>query len=1064
MSGLIFSRDWSCTASAHGTLILSGTATGTDAVSGAPLSATPATPASVIVQNPAALVVGSFVSSRSVAVTGQSVGLTLVLANTGEAAANLAAAAPSVSPAGTASCTAVSPALPQSIGGGATLQLAWSCSASAPGSYSLGAGVSAVDANSSAVLAPSVAPLPLTVQLPAALSVTAFTASRATANTGQAVTVTLTVANGGGTAATVTVVTPSIVPSGTAGCTAASPAPPQSLPAGGSLTFGWACTASAAGSYQLGATIAGVAGLTNAPLSASAGPLALTVRGAASLSASIAVGGTNPLVTGQPASVTLTVSNSGGATANISAVTATATGTATASCTAPSPPPPQSLAGGASIVFNWTCTPSSTGTLVLSGSVSGTDAESGAPLQASADPGVTRTVVYPLAVTSFNANRTAVDVGQAVVVALTIANSGASTASVASVAPTVTPAGTASCTAPSPAPPISIPGGGSATFGWSCTGTAPGGYTLGVTISATDSAGQPFSLVPAPIAVTIQTPALLAPASVQASRATADLGQAVGVTLVLTNQGGASAQVSSVTTGASGTGAATCGAPSPAPPQTIAGGTSVTFAWSCTGTTAGDVTLSAVVSAADANTGADVSPTITGAGLKVQTPAALAGTLTSSAPSVPAGTPVGVTLALQNTGQATAQVSAVTGTITPSGTASCTAAAPAPPQAIAGGTTATFTWSCTGTATRKYTLGATVAATDANTGAALSVTIATVPLNTTASPSPAGGEVVLVAVDPLGDGSADPLLGESQGTVWVGPGRDGRTLAWIDPGGAEAPVLRALDNGVKATAEAMASPGGGAIAMGSGTAAAVDGSTSGITALATVEGVVYAADAGGIARSAAPLDGAAAAWLDVTPADPAWRARASVSIAPATRWARWPSRDRAVPSIVAFGRCGEGPCVLAARNVAGDAREPPVVPQLWRCEPSGGPGACHSADWSLAAPDPGGSLTRLGDPTGEALTLLAATARWLYAGLDDGTGGVQLFRSSAPPRRAADLRGRAGCAAGSQGCQGLGGAGFGDRRVTRFLDAKVLNVRGVTALWIVAGDGVGPARLYRVDD
>jgi hypothetical protein len=722
------------------------------------------------------------------------------------------------------------------------------------------------------------------------------------------------------------------------------------------------------------------------------------------------------------------------------------------------------VAGGASIVFTWTCTPTSTGTLVLSGSVSGTDAESGSRSRPAPDPGVTRTVVYPLAVTSFNANRTTANVGQAVAVALTIANSGASAANVASVAPTVAPAGTASCTAPSPAPPISIPGGGSATFGWSCTATAPGSYTLGVTISATDSAGQPFSLVPAPIPVTIQTPALLAPASVQASRATANVGQAVGVTLVLTNQGGASARVSSVTPGASGTGAATCGAPSPAPPQTIVGGTSVTFTWSCTGTTAGDVTLSAVVSAADANTGADVSPAITGAGLKVQTPAALAGTLTSSAPSVPAGTPVGVTLALQNTGQATAQVSAVTGTITPSGTASCTAAAPAPPQAIGGGTTATFTWSCTGTATRKYTLGATVAATDANTGAALAVTIATVPLDTTGPLSPAGGEVVLVAVDPLGDGTADPLLGESQGALWVGPGRDGRTLAWIDPAGAEAPVLRALDTGVKATAQAMASAAGAATPIGSGTAAAADGFTPGVTALATVEGIVYAADAGGIARSAAPLGGAAAAWLDVTPADPAWRARASVSVAPATRWARWPSRDRAVPFIVAFGRCGEGPCVHAARNVAGDATEPPVVPQLWRCEPSGGPGACVSTDWSLAAPDPAGSLTRLGDPTGEALTVLAATARWLYAGIDDGTAGVQLFRAAAAPRSAGELRGRGGCAAGSPGCEGLGGAGFGDRGVTRFLDARVFTAGGVTSLWIVAGDGVGPARLYRVDD
>jgi hypothetical protein len=177
-------------------------------------------------------------------------------------------------------------------------------------------------------------------------------------------------------------------------------------------------------------------------------------------------------------------------------------------------------------------------------------------------------------------------------------------------------------------------------------------------------------------------------------------------------------------------------------------------------------------------------------------------------------------------------------------------------------------------------------------------------------------------------------------------------------------------------------------------------------------------------------------------------------------------RDRAVPALAAFGTCAGGPCVFAARNVQGDPAQPAAVPQLWRCDPTAGPARCAPGDWRLAAANGSGDrlLTQLGDATNGAATILAATPRWLYLGFDNGSTGVQLYRAAAAPAAAGDFQGEGGCAAGSLGCQGLGGNGFGDPTVTRVFDFRAITVDGATSLWIVAGDGSGPVRVYRIPD
>ena len=81
-----------------------------------------------------------------------------------------------------------------------------------------------------------------------------------------------------------------------------------------------------------------------------------------------------------------------------------------------------------------------------------------------------------------------------------------------------------------------------------------------------------------------------------------------------------------------------------------------------------------------------------------------------------------------------------------------------------------------------------------------------------------------------------------------------------------------------------------------------------------------------------------------------------------------------------------------------------------------------------------------------AATVLAASARYLYLGFNR-PGGARVFRTSNPnPSSLSDFTGQGGCVAGSTGCQGLGGDGFGDSRNARFFDARVItDTQGSTA-------------------
>jgi hypothetical protein len=164
-------------------------------------------------------------------------------------------------------------------------------------------------------------------------------------------------------------------------------------------------------------------------------------------------------------------------------------------------------------------------------------------------------------------------------------------------------------------------------------------------------------------------------------------------------------------------------------------------------------------------------------------------------------------------------------------------------------------------------------------------------------------------------------------------------------------------------------------------------------------------------------------------------------------------RDRAWPATAEWnGR------LYAIRNTY-------VGPQLWSCDPAGGadPAACDPADWSLVAASNG--TTSFGDDQAGAATLLVATPRHLWIGLDDAVGGVRVYRTSAAvPTIASDFRGEDDCVAGVASCPGVGGNGLGPPAASRIFDGEALVFGGRASVYLTVGDATGPVSLVRIGD
>ena len=1063
-----------CSSSSAGTLNLSASASGTDATSGTTVTTNTAT-ASETVQSPAALTATLTPSATSVD-TGQSFTATLAVKNSGTATAN------AVTPAAMSSCTTTPAAA--AVAGGATVNFVYSnCSSTTATTLSLSASANGTDANTSGAVS-ATGTASVSVQTPAALSGT-LTPSKTSVDTSQAFTVGFAVKNSG--TATANAVTPSAI----TGCT--TPAA-SAVGANATVTFTYTnCSSSSSGSFALSATASGSdANTGNAVSTGTVTGTAVTVQSPAAIQASVSIsGGPVTVSVGEVLSMSLTITNTGGAGATITTVTPTTSGTGTATCGSVTGAS-QTVAGGATnaTAITWSCTVSGAGNLTLGANVSGSDANTGNPLSASGTTGVTAQSEASLTAVSLAPSRSPVDTAQVYTVALSVKNGGTATAN------GVAPSAITGCT--TPASQV-INGGQTATFTYTncSTGTAST-VSLSATASGTDANSNATVTTPsaATSSLTVQNPpSITATISPVYDSATST----ITATLTVKDASGlfASASIAppaqlTATGDGSGAAASYLSGPTPAGPTTVtAGGAAATFTYtySNSGTSAGTVTFSGSVQVTDSNTGTSSSFAATSGSvgvdsLPVQLASLLATTggggsvaLVASDPLGDGTSAAGLTLYQGSILVGPSQDGTKFATLDPSGkspSALFDLALGVESGATPASNTAWIGFSQAPTIGAGGCLsGTTGCGPDNESGADLVLhgTVGGVEqlflsgagrsgsrylYSTSGNASPAAFAFTDVRSALLPGGVATAALavpGPTADRLYLGYGVSGagpQLLALLD-----LPASGGLDAVVGADVvdlDALAMPG-------------VAGSTA-VTSVTEVAGILYVAFDGGIVRAVPAVPGSAsespADWELATPSASAWSAKASVPFS----GAGLPPSGRAVPALASFGSCGSGPCLYAVRNVQGTATQPAVVAQLWRCSPSLGPSECATGDWTLAAPNTAGDalVTQLGDETNGAATLLAATPLWLYLGFDNASTGVQLYRASVAPQSIGDLSGTNGCVAGSQGCQGLGGNGFGDSKVTHIFGAQVVNVNGKTSLWIAAGDGSGPERVYKLTE
>jgi hypothetical protein len=234
-----------------------------------------------------------------------------------------------------------------------------------------------------------------------------------------------------------------------------------------------------------------------------------------------------------------------------------------------------------------------------------------------------------------------------------------------------------------------------------------------------------------------------------------------------------------------------------------------------------------------------------------------------------------------------------------------------------------------------------------------------------------------------------------------------------------------------------------------------------IDTLAGFNDRLYAVNNGGCVRSTTPTPRSFSSfpgdWAPCTPSLTAWNSRTSRTT---SKLADLEPADRAVPQLAVFqGR------LYLARNTTSTAGV--RGPQLFVCSPerTGATLECDPGDWSLVAPNSTGDtlFTQFNDADNVSISLLVATANALYVGFDNASRGVVVMRAATPaPLGREDFLGKERCSAAQfpSGCEGLGGNGLG-AGATRLFDGKAI---GTGSVYLTAGNGTGPAGLYRLVD
>ncbi len=234
------------------------------------------------------------------------------------------------------------------------------------------------------------------------------------------------------------------------------------------------------------------------------------------------------------------------------------------------------------------------------------------------------------------------------------------------------------------------------------------------------------------------------------------------------------------------------------------------------------------------------------------------------------------------------------------------------------------------------------------------------------------------------------------------------------------------------------------------------GDSKTVDALTAYQDRIYVANAGGCLRSTTEQPGPSAAdWTDCTPSATPFQQLSATSTSKAFNLE---PADRTVPG---FAQHGDG--LYMARNTDSG-------PQLFVCHPpqQGTSDGCSPGDWSLVARNSAGlaPATQFDDSANERMSLLAEAGGSLFLGFNNPVSGVVIYKTRlADPTGPSDFEGSQGCSAalGTSLCPGIAGNGLGEpARNTRILSSAVLSFNGQPNLYLVAGDGIDAARVYRL--
>jgi hypothetical protein len=683
----------------------------------------------VVVQVPASLSIGLLTAPATVS-QGQTFSAVVQVSNLGQADATVSAATLSFD--GTADLT-ITPRAgnPTTIAGGNagifTFDVAVPAGAN-PTARTASLAVTAEDANSGLPISTSRGSIGVvTVQTPASVSNVASFQMPATASLGQSFTVLATLSNTGQARASITTATFSFDTMNSLSITPAG-GNPTSIAGLGSASFSFNVVVSAtAATGQRSARIRVLGSDAN---SHTGFDTTLTNLGTVTLQAGTTLVYSGGLVA--PATVSkgsafvaqYTVSNTGGATANITSTSLSFAGLVTVARGTN----PTSLAGNSSGTFVYDVTvPAGAGSGAVLGSstVTAEDVNTRTPLSISNSGLGSVNVQAPAAVGAISTVSMAspVSLGQSFTASVQIGNSGQATLNASLVSLTFTDQQNVSIT-PSPSNPTSIAGGLTGTFSFNVavSGSAQATVrTANVSISWTDAntgLGATSTRSGAG-SVTLQVPADLSTVASFVMPSTASLGQSFTVVASLRNTGQAAANVTTVTLGFDPSNNGLTITPA-INPTMIAGGASATYTYtvavSGTAATGGRVAR-LTVAASDSNSGVPVTPTLSNLGtVTLQSAATLAFSGGLSAPSTASrGQSFVAQYTVANSGTAAANVSGATLSF---GDPQLTVVARGTnPTQVAGNSNATFVFDVTvggAAATGGRVASASVTATDAN--------------------------------------------------------------------------------------------------------------------------------------------------------------------------------------------------------------------------------------------------------------------------------------------------------------------------------------------------------------